>query len=171
MQVLIPLVHMIEDNKTEAGIQIDAMRAGGVTNLWNGIKTGLDQFQFLRYDIDNIPTMFVLTDGRPTDKYIFQNGEYQERPHNMLLEFARRPVTLHTFGFGYESQDGLLQKIAEMGGGRYSYIPEPGQMGTVFIHAVANMQSTFACIAVLSITYSNILKLKAAGRPATMLSE
>jgi hypothetical protein len=39
--------------------------------------------------------------------------------------------TIHTFGFGYSIRSGLLQSIAEVGAGSYSFIPDAGMIGTV----------------------------------------
>jgi hypothetical protein len=69
------------------------------------------------------------------------------------------PASIHTFGFGYSLRSGLLKSIAEIGGGNYAFIPDAGMIGTVFVHAVANLQSTFATRAVLKLTYSKPLEL------------
>lgn len=70
------------------------------------------------------------------------------------------PASIHTFGFGYELRSGLLKSIAEVGGGNYAFIPDAGMIGTVFVHAVANLQSTFATNALLKLTYSKPLQLE-----------
>jgi hypothetical protein len=69
------------------------------------------------------------------------------------------PASIHTFGFGYSLRSGLLKSIAEIGGGNYAFIPDAGMIGTVFVHAVANLQSTFATRAVLKLTYSKPMEL------------
>jgi hypothetical protein len=69
------------------------------------------------------------------------------------------PASIHTFGFGYSLRSGLLKSIAEIGGGNYAFIPDAGMIGTVFVHAVANLQSTFATRAVLKLSYTKPLKL------------
>ena len=40
------------------------------------------------------------------------------------------PPSIHTFGFGYSLRSGLLQSIAEVGGGSYAFIPDAGMIGT-----------------------------------------
>jgi Hint-domain/VWA / Hh protein intein-like len=77
------------------------------------------------------------------------------------------PGSIHTFGFGYSIESGLLKSIAEVGGGNYAFIPDASMLvsfsiskvsqtliaqGTVIIHAVANLQSTFATSATLTIS-------------------
>lgn len=63
------------------------------------------------------------------------------------------PATIHTFGFGYNLRSGLLKSIAEIGGGHFAFIPDSGMVGTVFVHAVANLQSTYATDASLTLQY------------------
>lgn len=70
------------------------------------------------------------------------------------------PATISTFGFGYSLQSGLLKSIAEIGGSSYAFIPDAGMIGTVFVHAVANLQSTFATKAVLQLDYTEPLELR-----------
>lgn len=36
---------------------------------------------------------------------------------------------IYTFGFGNDIRSGLLQAIAEIGGGTYSFIPDIGMLG------------------------------------------
>ena len=84
------------------------------------------------------------------------------------------PGSIHTFGFGYSIESGLLKSIAEVGGGNYAFIPDASMLvsfsiskvsqtliaqGTVIIHAVANLQSTFATSATLTITTCKGLKI------------
>lgn len=70
------------------------------------------------------------------------------------------PASIHTFGFGYQLRSGLLKSISEIGGGNYAFIPDAGMIGTVFVHSVANLQSTFATNAVLKLTYTDPLQLE-----------
>lgn len=53
-------------------------------------------------------------------------------------------VSISTFGFGYYLDSPLLLEIAQVGGGGYSFIPDSGMVGTVFVHAVSNAYATFA---------------------------
>src|SRR6478735_7879434 len=69
------------------------------------------------------------------------------------------PGSIHAFGFGYRLRSGLLKSIAEIGGGNYAFIPDAGMIGTVFVNAVANLQSTFAMAANLKLSYTRPLEL------------
>lgn len=70
------------------------------------------------------------------------------------------PAALHTFGFGYGLRSGLLKSLAEYGHGNYAFIPDAGMIGTVFVHAVSNLQTTFATDATLTLTYPKTLALE-----------
>lgn len=72
------------------------------------------------------------------------------------------PATIHTFGFGYQLRSGLLKSIAEIGNGNYAFIPDAGMLGTVFVHAVANLQATYATNATLTLTYHDSVRIEEA---------
>ena len=72
------------------------------------------------------------------------------------------PASIHTFGFGYQLRSGLLRSIAEIGAGNYAFIPDAGMVGTVFVHATANLQTTYATEAVLELSYAAPLELEQA---------
>jgi len=54
------------------------------------------------------------------------------------------PCSIDTFGFGYSLNSALLDLLAYIGRGRYSFIPDSGLVGTVFVNAVSNVLSTYA---------------------------
>ena len=70
------------------------------------------------------------------------------------------PASIHTFGFGYGLRSGLLKSLAEYGNGNYAFIPDAGMLATVFVHAVANLQSTYATNSTLTLSYPSSLQLE-----------
>jgi hypothetical protein len=42
------------------------------------------------------------------------------------------PGLIHTFGFGYSIESGLLKSIAEVGGGNYAFIPDTSMLVSFF---------------------------------------
>ncbi|KAK1754165.1 hint-domain-containing protein [Echria macrotheca] len=137
------LTPMEPENKRKTGIEIENLEPVRNTNLWAGIKKGIELFNTQPFT-GNVPALMVLTDG-----YI-----------PMLRDMGPLPATIHTFGFGYKLKSGLLKSIAEIGGGNYSFIPDAGMIGTVFVHAVANLQSTYATNTVLRLSYPATLGLE-----------
>src|SRR5215469_16034539 len=144
---------MNAENKKDTISRIENLGIGGLTNMWHGIKQGIQLFQNATKS-DNIAAMMVLTDGLPN--HMCPPQGYVPK----LRSYAQLPATIHTFGFGYSIRSGLLKSIAEVGGGNYAFIPDSGMLGTVFIHAVANLQNTYAFDAFLTVNTSHQLRLK-----------
>jgi len=82
-------------------------------------------------------SVMLLTDGTPNrnpDAGIMPTmEEYLTMPANLGMIAA-----INTFGFGYNLDSALLQQMAALGKGMYSFIPDSGFVGTAFIHSVAN---------------------------------
>jgi hypothetical protein len=80
--------------------------------------------------------------------------------------------TLNTFGFGYNLDSKLLLDLAVEGGGSYSFIPDSGFVGTVFVHALSNILATYGQDAKLSITTSvPIERVLGGGNPNEDINE
>ncbi|KAK5995256.1 hypothetical protein PT974_03655 [Cladobotryum mycophilum] len=128
-KVVQTLQPMTLDKKEQARKRIKALRPIDSTNLWHGILDGVKLFD--KGQSERVPAIMVLTDGMPNHM-----------------------SSIHTFGFGYSLRSGLLKSLAEFSGGNYAFIPDAGMIGTVFVHAVANLQSTFASNAKLTLKYA-----------------
>jgi hypothetical protein len=74
-----------------------------------------------------------------------------------------KQFSISTFGFGYSLDTKLLLEIAQVGGGGYAFIPDPGMVGTVFIHAAANAYSTYAPRAKLDVEVPDGVEVQVAG--------
>jgi len=111
---------MTDDSKRKAEAEIENMRADGGTNLWAGIKKGIEQLKTEKSG-SRVQTLMVLTDGQPTQDpplgYVSSI-----RKHDGLLP------TINTFGFGYNIQSAVLKSIAEAGYGNYAFIPDAGMI-------------------------------------------
>ncbi|KAM7186807.1 Hint domain containing protein [Naviculisporaceae sp. PSN 640] len=151
--ILQRLVPMTEERKKQTEEVIESMQPKDATNLWHAIRDGIDLFVHDRYHENpkRIPALMVLTDGCPN--HMCPTQGYVPK----LKSNGKLPIIINTFGFGYSLRSGLLKSIAEVGGGSYAFIPDAGMVGTVFVHAVANLQSTFARNAVLRLTYPSNL--------------
>lgn len=66
-RVLQPLKSMTDENKKTARDKINSMQMKGGTNLWDGILTGLTQFENVNSN-GTVPAIMVLTDGMPNYK-------------------------------------------------------------------------------------------------------
>lgn len=135
------LKKMTPGNKGAMKVALASLYPSGSTNLWDGIKTALEMLP-----ADGI--VCVLTDGEPTVRP--PKGELR-----MFNEWRDAHPEwrgqVHTFGFGYSLDSKLLMDIARAGNGRYSFIPDSSLVGTVFVHAMANIRTTYSAECVLSV--------------------
>lgn len=157
-KVLQPLIPMTADNKKSAVARIMEMRIQGPTNLWHGVKDGIKLFE-KESNTGRVPAVMVLTDGTPN--HLCPAEGYVPA----LKALGNIVPSVHTFGFGYTLRSGLLKSIAEFGRGNYSFIPDAGMIGTVFVHAVANLQSTFAADATMRLTYPDGVEIQQTAGP------
>ncbi|QRV95227.1 hypothetical protein RhiJN_23245 [Ceratobasidium sp. AG-Ba] len=88
-------------------------------------------------------SVFVLTDGQPNivplEGHIPALKSYLDALPSDAPKF-----TISAFGFGYQLNSQLLDGIAGIGQGTYGFVPDSGMVGTVFIHAVSNLMSTWS---------------------------
>lgn len=151
--VLQPLTEMTDANKEVAKEKVDAMKLESCTNLWHGLRDGIKLFKD-EANTGRVPAVMVLTDGVPNHMCPQQGYVPALRAMGGIVP------SIHTFGFGYTLRSGLLKSISEFGGGNYAFIPDAGMIGTVFVHAVANLQSTYASSATLRLTYPDIVTIE-----------
>ncbi|PSR99146.1 hint-domain-domain-containing protein [Coniella lustricola] len=172
-----PLTPMTPPNKLTTVACVNKIEPESCTNLWHGLRNGIRVFQNdpeLKRGQHNkarrVPAIMVLTDGAPNHMCPGQGYVAALRSLMGLADDSESadsdpwpsPVlpSIHTFGFGYHLESGLLKSIAEVGRGIYAFIPDAGMVGTVFIHAVANLQSTCAIQASLRLEYPESIELE-----------
>ena len=144
---------MDKAGKSSVTSTIEGLRTEGMTNLWDGLKMGMNLLINTSTSASSeskpspdstgrLSTLFILTDGMPNINPPRGHGP-------MLRAFLEanppvQPFSISTFGFGYSLDSQLLLELAQIGGGGYGFIPDSGMVGTVFIHAVANTYATYA---------------------------
>ena len=147
-RVVVELVAMDESNKPSALEGIESLRAAGQTNIADGLREGLDVLR-AKCHLSGITAILLLTDGQPNvvppSGHVTMLQRYADKNHFM--------VPIHTFGFGYQADSGLLVEIAEYTKGLYAFIPDATLVGTVFISTLAGLFTTLAPTATLVIEY------------------
>jgi len=138
---VLPLTAMHNGGKALAKNALSTLQPSGSTNLWDGLKMGLD---LLANDSDpkRLTSCFILTDGCP--------NIVPPRGHLPMLRRYKDSAStkndfsciINTYGFGYNLDSTLLDDLAREGQGSYSFIPDSGFVGTVFTNALANLCST-----------------------------
>lgn len=132
----LPLTSMDEAGQTLAHQRLDDLRADGDTDLWSGLVKGLDALR-AGAEKGRFGHIMVLTDGEShhRDQIIPNLMQYKE-------ENERLPKTINTFGFGYRLDSKLLVDLATAGPGSYSFVPDAGLVGTVFVNTLSNLLVT-----------------------------
>jgi len=132
--------------------KVDQIHQGGSTDIWKGLHGGLEAlrvaYQPSRFCHSHI---MLLTDGESSNKetIIPQLQKYKRSEAKSL------PGSINTFGFGYNLDSRLLTQMADEGMGSYSFIPDAGFVGTVFVNTMSNLLVTFGVQAVLSLDFED----------------
>ncbi len=146
--VLFKLCQMDENGRTNALDALGKLVAGGSTNLWDGLKTGLDVLAEGQRTSGSNVALFLLTDGCPSE--IPPEGHLPA-----LADYKSKTnftCSINTFGFGYSLDSRLLEDLAHMGNsGSYAFIPDGAFVGTVFVNAISNLLTTAATDLKLSV--------------------
>ena len=136
-KVVVPLTSATEDFKKDIKEKISFLKPYGQTNLWDGLLKGMNELK--TKDVGNNKSIILLTDGCPNVEpprgHIKTLEKYLEKHSNNF--------SLYTCGFGYDMDSPLLVKYSKMAplGGSYSFIPDSGMVGTIFINLMANIYS------------------------------
>jgi Mg-chelatase subunit ChlD len=136
---VLPLTVMHNGGKALAKNALQMLQPSGSTNLWDGLKMGMD---LLAKDSNptRMTSCFILTDGCPN--IVPPRGHLPMLRRYKDSQPTNFSCTINTYGFGYNLDSTLLDDIAREGQGSYSFIPDSGFVGTVFTNALANLCST-----------------------------
>jgi len=137
-RVILPLTPMTADGQAQAEAKLGELHAGGGTNIWNGLHAGMEALREAARG-GCIGHVVLLTDGQTTEREacVPRLKEYMGRYEGL-------PGTISTFGFGYGIDSPLLVELADIGDASYSFIPDAGFVGTVFVNTVSNLLCTMA---------------------------
>lgn len=118
---------------------IHALTAAGSTNGESALKMAYQQAQnnFIKAGVNRI---LLLTDGD------FNVGVSDtETLKNMIEQYQQKGIGLSTLGVGNNFyNDGLMEQLADIGHGKYSYLDSLGEARKVLVH---EMSSTLANVA------------------------
>ena len=112
---------------------IDSLHPSGATNIWDGLRAGLQEAEFVLSNNSSAKVhICLLTDGEPTESLLPPMGLRETLKRKLVGPLAS--VKVHTFGFGYSLDSKLLYDLCVTGGGGYGYIPDCSMVGSVFIN-------------------------------------
>lgn len=138
--VAVPLTAMDEAGQKRVEDKLEEFNSGGGTDIWKGLAAALQELENApAHEPARLAHIMLLTDGES------QNRE-QIVPNLSQFKQAkeRLPGTVSTFGFGYDIDSALLIELAHAGDGTYSFIPDAGFVGTVFVNTLSNLLVTLA---------------------------
>lgn len=112
-QWVVPPRELTSSDQVDSVIdRIRGIKMGTSTDLYRAMfftRARLDQVDA------SIKHVVLLTDGRA------HHGDFESLTRSM----RRRDMTVSTIAIGEDSDQGLLSKIARIGGGRYYFVPDP----------------------------------------------
>jgi len=137
--------------------KLDKLVPMGGTGLWSGLTTGIEQITKNKKE-GRVTSLVLLTDGVPTDKQPPQVVS-SLRELKASATYDGQLPTINTFGFGYGINSDMLLELAQIGNGTYSFIPDAGFVGTVFVNCTANNLCMFSPVVSLEIKPLNNTKI------------
>lgn len=125
---------------------IKKIQPDGMTNMWAGIKLGIDKISSVFNNDYNI-SMILMTDG-------VSNSDPPRGIIPTLEEYIKTKninFSINTFGYGYNIDSNLLGNIAKMCNGIFGFIPDATMVGTIFINMISSIIN--GCVNNLDIKY------------------
>lgn len=149
-------MRMTPENQAHASSLIDMLNTEGATNLWDGLRVALRQFEASPRS-SCLSSLLLLTDGEPSPHLMPPRGIVPtlQRQLEKMTEAGTSVPVINTFGFGYRLDTKVLVDIASKGKGAFSFIPDSGFVGTVFIHSLASTATTLGKFAELTLEASS----------------
>ena len=129
-RMVLPRSRMDESGKARAKVALAGLSDGGSTNIWGGLQLAMEH-------LPQGGHIMLFTDGCPNIRP--SRGEVHALKSALAL--TSNPYTVHTYGFGYDLDSELLYQMARATQGTYSFIPDIGMVGTIFVNAMANMRT------------------------------
>ena len=157
-KVVCGMTNINESNKKYLKSLVSNLKTEGCTNVWAGLSMGLKQFSNVENNDVCNKTLMFMTDGIPSEHLLPPRGIVESLERN-LKSMTIKP-TIYTFGFGYSLDTKVLANIARAGNGTFSFIPDSGFVGTIIIHAMANIKTACATNTNVNIVTNGDTKIK-----------
>lgn len=149
------LTQMDKAGKEKSLCETEKLKTQGSTNIWGGLKMGLDLLS-RESKPGRLTALMLLTDGLPN---VSPTGGELVALRNYKDQNKSLSCTINTFGFGYGINSEILVNIAREGGGMYSFIPDSSFVGTAFVNTTANLLATMGKNVTLSLEPLNGAKI------------
>jgi Ca-activated chloride channel family protein len=117
---------------------IDRIQEGGSTNLYAGVTMGGAEIR-RTLDGENVGRVIVLSDGKANV------GRTDTHSLSQLVGgLSQEGITVSTVGLGLDFDEDRLAGLADVGGGSYDFVDDPGQLQAVFADELERTASVVA---------------------------
>lgn len=99
--------------------EVDRIQPGGGTEIFSSLDMAYQDISVVQARKKHV---ILLTDGQASPEGI----------RDLVQAMIAESITVTTVGLGTSADVGLLQMIAETGGGRYHYVPDPNSLPRIF---------------------------------------
>ena len=144
---LTPLASVTSENRRKFKSAVNALLAGGTTDLFSGWVAGAQELKDLPSH-STLNRVLLLTDGG-ANVGIVQIPEISAK----CAEYFELGVSTSTFGVGDGFNEDLLSKMSSTGGGNFHYIAEPAAISKVFMSELKELNLTTIKDTMLTVTY------------------
>jgi len=164
-EVIIPAA-LNSDKKKQEG-RIHMMQASGATQIYNGLKAGLQEI-LRTVDPSRVNHIILLTDGQTY-------GDEQDCL-KLAEEAAARNIGISGMGIGHEWNDIFLDALASKTGGSSAYISNPKDIQRLLVEKFNALSSTYADEVVLEfkelehVKINNVFRMQPEGGPVAIES-
>lgn len=139
--------------------RLPALRLGETTNLAQGLQLALAQFVVT--DEPAVRRIVLLTDGFTTDTTLCVA---------VAREAAARGITISTVGLGGAFEEELLTQLADLSGGRASFVHEASHIPTIIAAELESARQTSAQAVTMQMALPQTVTLRRITRLAPELS-
>ena len=130
-------------------MRLPALRLGETTNLAQGLQLALAQF--VTTDEDIIRRIILLTDGFTSDTTLCIS---------LAREAAARGITLSTIGLGGAFEEHLLIQLADLSGGRASFVHEASEIPAIIATELDSLRQITAQAITVQLTLPQTVALR-----------
>ena len=135
------LNYLKEENKIEIKNLIDKIKTGGGTNISSGLEIAVELLKKEKLNNQNEEgrsySVILLSDGR--DNY-FNDIQLGENLKN-LTKGQGLSFTLNTFGYGYDHDPKIMNKLANLRDGSFFLVEDYNKVGEYFVSVLGGVIS------------------------------
>ncbi|XP_024159156.1 E3 ubiquitin-protein ligase WAV3 [Rosa chinensis] len=137
-----PLQRMSVDGRESAILAIESLRAGGATNIAEGLKKGTKVLEDRR-ERNPVSSIILLSDGKDTYNTT-ANRLLNQLPDSIRSSNTQQETPVHTFGFGYDHDPSIMHAISDVSGGTFSFIESVEMIQDSFALCIGGLLSVVA---------------------------